>query len=113
LIVEPTANDPESLENKGVLQQHAGENNRSPVQRVTTTAYGETTTLDEGRSSRGSKRSGVTALNKRKRTKQRGKRRRRWGAISRSPKLLGNSSRSVPLTGEVEILPFAEATRFV
>ena len=74
------------------------------------------TTLDEGLSTRVvNNTAGVAALNKRKRTKQRGEERRRMGRLFPfASRLLGTSSRSVPLTGEVRANPVRlSATRFI
>jgi hypothetical protein len=77
LIVEPTVNDPESLEKKVSYNNTQERTTGLLFNGSRQQPMGETTTLDEGRSPRGQKHSGVAALNKRKRTKQGGKVRRR------------------------------------
>jgi hypothetical protein len=77
-------NDPESLEKK-VSYNNTQERTTGLLFNGSQQQPMGTTTLNEVRSLRGSKHSGVAALNRRTKTKQGGKRRRSWGAISRSP----------------------------
>ena len=102
MIVAPTANDPENLKNisyNNTLEITTGFQGNGTRQQPR-----KTTTLDECSSSRGQQHSGVAALNKKEKneTKQGGKMRRRIGChFPFAVRLLGTSSRSVPLTGEV------------